>query len=158
MTGIAPPMGRLDRQRCMELLERGGYGRVVFTERALPAIVPVNYLMNDGVVIGGGSAAHLPQALDGDVVAFEADGTDAASDAAWHVCVTGYAHVVTDAAQREHLARSTAAWVPAPEEVLVRITTSEVSGRSFPLTGTPHHSGRVPWPSAAGPGAGTKHR
>ncbi|MFF8478885.1 hypothetical protein [Streptomyces sp. NPDC015414] len=45
----------------------------------------MNYLMDDGVVIGGGSKAHLPQALDGDVVAFEADGTDAADDAAWHV-------------------------------------------------------------------------
>lgn len=149
MSGNPPLVGPLDRQQCMDLFERGGYGRVVFTERALPAIVPVNYLMDDGVVIGGGADERLPRALDGDVVAFETDGSDATTGVAWHLCVIGYAHVVADSDHCERLTRSPSAWAPAPGEMLVRITPDEVTGRAFPVSNSPG-GGRLPRPGVAG--------
>lgn len=150
---IAPVVGAMDRRQCLQLLAQGGYGRVVFTERALPAIVPVNYLLDDGVVIGGGADARLTDKLDGAVVAFEASGTDVTAGVAWSVTVIGYACTVSDTGQRERLARPApdTVWVPTARQALVHITPNEVTGRAFPLTDEQPGRGRLPWPSAGRP-------
>src|ERR1700757_4370359 len=48
---LADGARRLDDAEAMRLLASVGYGRVVFTLNALPAIRPVNHLLDDGRII-----------------------------------------------------------------------------------------------------------
>src|SRR5215207_10169000 len=98
----------LDRQRCVRLLAKSPVGRIVHTRQALPAILPVNFRLDeDGAVLPRTAAgSELVRAVDGVVVAFEADEVDAATHSGWSVVVTGRATVVTDPALRERLSRT----------------------------------------------------
>jgi uncharacterized protein len=124
----------LGRQECLRLMATVPVGRIVYTRRALPAVLPVNFSLDgDGaVLLRTSAAADLVRAIDGAVVAFEADDVDAARHSGWSVVVTGTATVVTDHAERERLARTgPASWVPAPQEVFVRIELELVTGREL---------------------------
>ncbi|MGW7210715.1 pyridoxamine 5'-phosphate oxidase family protein [Streptomyces sp. NPDC054837] len=124
----------LGRQECLRLMARAPIGRVVYTRRALPAVLPVNFGLDvDGAVLLRTSAAsELVRSIDGAVVAFEVDDVDAARHSGWSVVVTGAATVVTDPAEHERLARTgPVSWVPAPQEVFVRIEPELVTGREL---------------------------
>jgi uncharacterized protein len=124
----------LGRQECLRLMAQVPVGRIVYTRRALPAVLPVNFgLDGDGaVVLRTSAASELVGAIDGAVVAFEADEVDAVRHSAWSVVVTGSAAVVTDPAEHERLARTgPVSWVPAPQEVFVRIEPELVTGREL---------------------------
>jgi uncharacterized protein len=124
----------LDRQECLRLLARVPVGRIVHTRRALPAVLPVNFRLDDdgAVLLRTSAASELVRAIDGAVVAFEADEVDAAAHSGWSVVVTGSASVVTDPAEQRRLAESgPRSWVPWPEEVLVRIEPELVTGREL---------------------------
>ncbi|MGW7384906.1 pyridoxamine 5'-phosphate oxidase family protein [Streptomyces sp. NPDC054794] len=124
----------LDREECLRLLAQAPLGRIVHTRHALPAVLPVNFgLDEDGAVLLRTSAAsELVRAIDGAVVAFEADQVDAVAQSGWSVVVTGPATVVTDPAEHERLVRSgPRSWVPAPHEVFVRIEPDLVTGREL---------------------------
>ncbi|NUP31560.1 MAG: pyridoxamine 5'-phosphate oxidase family protein [Streptomycetaceae bacterium] len=124
----------LDRQECLRLLAKVPVGRIVHTRQALPAVLPVNFgLDGDGaVVLRTSAASELARAVDGVVVAFEADEVDAATQSGWSVVVTGAAGVVTDPVEHDRLLRTgPRSWVPSPEEVFVRIEPELVSGREL---------------------------
>ncbi|GAA3494686.1 pyridoxamine 5'-phosphate oxidase family protein [Streptomyces prasinosporus] len=122
------------RQECLRLMAEVSVGRIVYTRRALPAVLPVNFSLDDdgAVVLRTSAASDLVRAVDGAVVAFEADDVDAARHSGWSVVVTGTATVVTDPAEHERLARTgPVSWVPAPREVFVRIEPELVTGREL---------------------------
>lgn len=124
----------LGRQECLRLLAKVPVGRIVHTRQALPAVLPVNFgLDEDGSVLLRTSAvSELVRAIDGTVVAFEADEIDAATHSGWSVVVTGKATVVTDPAEQERLARTgPRSWAPSPEEVFVRVEPELVTGREL---------------------------
>ena len=124
----------LDRQECMRLLATVPVGRIVYTRRALPAVLPVNFgLDGDGAVLLRTSAlSDLANAVDGAVVAFEADEVNAAAHSGWSVVVTGAATRVTDPTEHARLLRTgPRSWVPAPQEVFVRIEPELVTGRGL---------------------------
>ncbi|MGY6022592.1 pyridoxamine 5'-phosphate oxidase family protein [Streptomyces spinosirectus] len=124
----------LDRQECLRLLVKVPVGRIVHTRQALPAVLPVNFgLDGDGaVVLRTSAASELARAVDGVVVAFEADEVDAVTQSGWSVVVTGSASVVTDPGEHERLLRTgPRSWVPSPHEVFVRIEPELVSGREL---------------------------
>jgi len=84
------------------------------------------------VLLRTSAASELVRAIDGSVVAFEADEVDAATHSGWSVVVTGEATVVTDPAEQERLARTgPRSWAPSPEEVFVRIGPELVTGREL---------------------------
>ncbi|MFF4487836.1 pyridoxamine 5'-phosphate oxidase family protein [Streptomyces sp. NPDC001544] len=124
----------LDRQECLRLLRKVPVGRIVHTRRALPAVLPVNFCLDtDGaVLLCTSEASELVRAVDGAVVAFEADEVDAARRAGWSVVVTGRATVVTDPAERRRLTRTgPRSWAPSPREVFLRIHPELVTGREL---------------------------
>jgi nitroimidazol reductase NimA-like FMN-containing flavoprotein (pyridoxamine 5'-phosphate oxidase superfamily) len=124
----------LEREECMRLLAKVPVGRIVHTRQALPAVLPVNFCLDDdgAVLLRTSAASELVRAIDGAVVAFEADEVDAVAHSGWSVVVTGPAIVVTDPAERERLARTgPRSWVPAPEEVFVRVEPELVTGREL---------------------------
>ena len=124
----------LDQQECLRLLAKAPVGRIVHTRQALPAVLPVNFCLDgDGsVLLRTSAASELARAVDGAVIAFEADEVDAARNAGWSVVVTGRATVVTDPGEQKRLARvGPIPWVPSPEEVFVRICPELVTGREL---------------------------
>ncbi len=122
----------LGRKACLRLLGRVPVGRIVYTRRALPAVLPVNFRLDadSSVVLRTSAGSDLVRAVDGAVVAFEADEFDAAARSGWSVVVTGRAALVTDPAERARLARcGPKSWMPLPDGVFVRIAPDLVTGR-----------------------------
>ena len=126
----------LDREECLRLLAKAPVGRVVYTRQALPAVLPVNFALDtdSAVVLCTSAASDLVRAVDGVVVAFEADDFDAGSRSGWSVVVTGRAAVVTDSAEHGRLLRTgPRSWMPMRDGVFIRIDAEMVTGRE--LTG-----------------------
>ncbi|MDR6975929.1 nitroimidazol reductase NimA-like FMN-containing flavoprotein (pyridoxamine 5'-phosphate oxidase superfamily) [Streptomyces sp. 3330] len=124
----------LHRQECLSLLATVPVGRIVYTRQALPAVLPVNFSLDrDGAVLVRTSAAsELVGAIDGALVAFEADEVDAAAHSGWSVVVMGTATVVTDPAEHTRLLLTgPRSWAPSPREVFVRIDPELVTGREL---------------------------
>lgn len=127
----------LDRQECLGLLAKVPVGRVVYTRQALPAVLPVNFSLDtdSSVLLRTSAGSGLVRAIDGVVVAFEADDFDAATRSGWSVVVTGRATVVTHPAEHERLSRTGPhSWVVTHDDVFVRVESEMVSGRE--ITGT----------------------
>ena len=124
----------LDRQECLRLLAKVPVGRVVYTRQALPAVLPINFSRdtNASVLLCTSPESDLVRAIDGVVVAFEADEFDAATRSGWSVVVTGRATVVTDPAEHERLTQTgPSSWMPLRESVFVRIESEMVTGREL---------------------------
>ncbi|MFJ9669094.1 pyridoxamine 5'-phosphate oxidase family protein [Streptomyces sp. NPDC101219] len=128
----------LDRQECLRLLAKVPVGRVVYTRHALPAVLPINFSLDTdaSVLLRTSPDSDLVRAIDGVVVAFEADEFDAATRSGWSVVVTGRATVVTGPDEHARLSETgPASWMPLQDEVFVRIESEMVTGRE--LRGTP---------------------
>ncbi|WP_141202986.1 pyridoxamine 5'-phosphate oxidase family protein [Streptomyces griseorubiginosus] len=124
----------IGRAACLRLLARAPIGRVVHTRGALPAVLPVNFVLDEegAVVLCASAASELVRAVDGTVVAFEADAVDVARRRGWSVVVTGTATVVTDPAAHAHLVRTgPRSWTPARDKVFVRVAPELVAGREL---------------------------
>nr|WP_198428167.1 pyridoxamine 5'-phosphate oxidase family protein [Nocardia bovistercoris] len=123
----------LTQDEALDLLAATPLGRVVFTRNALPAIRPVNHLVEpDGRIIvrtrlatrfGGAVRANA-----GVVVAYEADEIDPVRRLGWSVVVTGVARQVTDpvlVARFEQLLRP---WVGQVMDTVIAIEPTIVTG------------------------------
>ncbi|GAA3221587.1 pyridoxamine 5'-phosphate oxidase family protein [Actinocorallia longicatena] len=121
----------LDREECLRLLATVPLGRVVFTDKALPAIQPVIFgLDDDRIVLRTSPGAKLALATRGSVVAFEADSFDPGTRAGWSVTLIGEARPITDPAALARAARlAIDTWTPGPRDHYVEITGRIVSGR-----------------------------
>src|SRR5688572_28975792 len=120
----------LDRQESLRLLAKVPVGRVVYTRHALPAVLPINFSLDTdtSVLLRTLPDSDLVRAIDGVVVAFEADEFDAATRSGWSVVVTGRATVVTDPAEHERLSHSgPTSWMPLHDAVFVRIESGIVT-------------------------------
>ena len=118
----------------MRLLAKVPVGRVVYTRQALPAVLPINFSLdaNSSVVLRTSPQSDLVRAIDGVVVAFEADEFDAETRSGWSVVITGRASVVPDPAENERLSQSgPVSWMPLQDAVFVRIESEMVTGREL---------------------------
>ncbi|WP_062347175.1 pyridoxamine 5'-phosphate oxidase family protein [Herbidospora yilanensis] len=121
----------LSREECLRLLATTPIGRLVFTFRALPAVQPVNYVLDgETVVIRTAIGSRLAAATRDAVVAFEIDDIDRETGSGWSVTVLGHARGVT---APEEVARLSALplmpWAPSAFDHFVTLSTDEVSGR-----------------------------
>ena len=121
----------LEREHSLALLRSAKIGRLAIHAGALPAIVPVNFLLTPtAVVIRTGVGSKLQQAADGAVVAFEVDDYDALRHTGWSVNVVGFAREITDPTLLEHVRRLPLAhWVPGPAAHDLGISLDVVTGR-----------------------------
>ncbi len=126
---------QLDRSRSLRLL--GGsvpLGRLVFTQNALPAIRPVNHLMDgEDIVVRLNDGATLtsiapPAGEAGLVVAYEADTIDPRTHLGWSVIDTGYAQLVTGPAQVARYENLLRPWVQQTMNGVLRIQPDLVTG------------------------------
>ncbi|MEV0032541.1 pyridoxamine 5'-phosphate oxidase family protein [Nocardia sp. NPDC050793] len=122
----------LDREQALSLLAQAPFGRVVYTRDALPAIRPVNHLLDGEHVIVrtrlGSQFSTAVQKRAGIVVAYEADDIDIVNRTGWSVVVTGIARPVTDAVRIARYQRLLRPWIDSPMDGVIEIETTIVSG------------------------------
>ncbi|MCY0944503.1 pyridoxamine 5'-phosphate oxidase family protein [Streptomyces antarcticus] len=127
-------MRELDRAEALGLVATVSLGRIVFTQHALPAVRPVNHLVEGEDIIvrihDDGALASLvaPADVPGVVVAYEADAIDPVTHLGWSVVVTGYACPVTDADEVARFASLLRPWVGRPMTGALRIRPDLVTG------------------------------
>src|SRR5437868_8294177 len=85
----------LSPEECLLLLGSARIGRIVYTDRALPAVLPVAFCL-DGtdIVIRTAAGSTLAAATRNAVVAFEADDFDPDMRSGWSVTAVGHARAV----------------------------------------------------------------
>jgi nitroimidazol reductase NimA-like FMN-containing flavoprotein (pyridoxamine 5'-phosphate oxidase superfamily) len=120
---------------CLRLLDTTPVGRLVFTEKALPAVHPVNYLRQGrSIILRTGPGSKLDAARRGDVVAFQADQIDPDSRTGWSVMAIGHATVVNDVERLvtvlDHQHRP---WVRGRGAHVVQILVERITGRRLVL-------------------------
>ncbi|HEY5990619.1 MAG TPA: pyridoxamine 5'-phosphate oxidase family protein, partial [Streptosporangiaceae bacterium] len=122
----------LAREESLRLLGGVAVGRVVFTRHALPAIRPVNHLLEDDKIIiriqPGSALGGAVGADGGTVVAYEADMIDPAEHLGWSVIVIGRATHITDEKVAERYRQSLRPWVSGTFDDIVMITAEMVDG------------------------------
>ncbi|QUQ64036.1 pyridoxamine 5'-phosphate oxidase family protein [Kutzneria sp. CA-103260] len=120
----------LDRAECVALLTTVPLGRIVFTDLALPAVLPVNFSVWDGsLLIRTGADGKLAAATRNAVVAFEVDDIDLDTGKGWSVVVVGRSGVVDHPAELAEAARAAPrTWVGGRDH-LIRIVIGTISGR-----------------------------
>ena len=129
VAGVLSPLGR---EECLSLLATRPVGRVVFTHRALPVVLPVNFLLHDtGVLMRVGPGSVLAGVSRGAVVAFQVDDVDAGPDTGWSVTVVGRAGEVRDPLLRRHVLAALAPWAGDEQDHVVRIALERVTGRGL---------------------------
>ncbi len=126
----------LNRGDCLALMGSVSLGRVVFTDRALPAIQPVNFVLDgEDVIIATVHGSKLAAATRGAIVAFETDRFCAGNRTGWSVTVIGQARTVRDAAEIDRLSRlPLRCWAPGRRDHFIRIKGDFVSGRRIHAT------------------------
>ncbi len=99
MAGEIDGLEVLDVAECMMLLRTVPIGRIGLSINEIPTVLPVNFLIDaerNRVVIRSTEGVKYHGAIDGVMVAFEADEFDKLSHAGWSVVVKGRLSVVTD--------------------------------------------------------------
>jgi nitroimidazol reductase NimA-like FMN-containing flavoprotein (pyridoxamine 5'-phosphate oxidase superfamily) len=128
-------MEELTRAQCLELMTTMPVGRIGVSLRALPVILPVNFvLVGENIVIRTIPGTKLDAATANAVVAFEVDSYAPDGTTGWSVLVQGVSSEITD--PRELLALAgipLRAWALDDRIAtrLVRIESSFISGRRF---------------------------
>jgi len=125
-----PRQADLTPGECWNLLSGTSLGRVVFSMRALPAIRPVNHLIEEHTII---IRSHLGSAITGHtsvgaVVCYEADEIDCVRHTGWSVTATGTARLVTDPAAVSRYEQALKPWIAGPTDQVIAITPGMITG------------------------------
>jgi nitroimidazol reductase NimA-like FMN-containing flavoprotein (pyridoxamine 5'-phosphate oxidase superfamily) len=132
----------LDEAECLRLIASGGIGRIGYSGRYGPTVMPVNYRLFEGTIV---FRTAQDSATDEDLrtgianaefkVAFEIDDFDTAARTGWSVLLQGSAHHVESEAERAAVAGAGVdPWPGGDRELFMRITPSRVTGRSISHT------------------------
>jgi nitroimidazol reductase NimA-like FMN-containing flavoprotein (pyridoxamine 5'-phosphate oxidase superfamily) len=127
----------LDEAECLRLITPGGIGRIAYSGRYGPTVLPVNYRFYQQTIVF--RTAH-DSPTDEDLrtgiadaeyrVAFEIDDFDSLSRVGWSVLIQGAAHHVTSESERASLSEAEVEpWAGGKRELFFRIIPSRVTGR-----------------------------
>jgi nitroimidazol reductase NimA-like FMN-containing flavoprotein (pyridoxamine 5'-phosphate oxidase superfamily) len=122
----------LTEAECWQLMRGVSLGRVVFTQHAMPAIRPVNHVVDDRKIIirshAGAAIVSRAVAGDGSVVCYEADDLDPVRHTGWSVIVTGMARLVREPAAIARYQDLLEPWIAGQMDHVVAIEPEFVSG------------------------------
>ena len=129
----------LSESECLRLLGAEQVGRLAYTGREGPAVVPIVYKLHEGSIVfhtlqGTFTEADLRTGIaHADYqVAFEIDQIDPDSRGGWAVVVVGAAHHVDTEAERASIIGAGAdpwPWPEAEAAHLMRVQPSRITGR-----------------------------
>ena len=128
-----PVLEELSRAECLRLLATVAIGRISYTRKALPAVEPVNFALDDGtIVVRTDAGAKLAAAADRTVVAFQADHLDLVLRSGWSVTVVGRCEEVAGAGDVARLdGLGLESWAPGAKNHFLRIVPAIVTGRKL---------------------------
>ncbi|MGE9807346.1 MULTISPECIES: pyridoxamine 5'-phosphate oxidase family protein [unclassified Janibacter] len=133
----APGTEHLSTATCLDLLRGVPYGRLAVVVDGRPKIFPVNHAVDQGSVVFRTAEGTKLAAADGQPVAFEADGVDAATGLAWSVVVTGVATQLRRLHEvLESLELPVFPWEDGAKPLVVRIEPDGITGRRFAIQGS----------------------
>ncbi len=124
-------LAELPKDEALRLLASVPFGRVVFTARALPAVRPVNHLVDGSrIIIRTSLGSALSTDVDdvGTVVAYEADEIDPVTRQGWSVVVVGRALPVTDGLLSARYRQALQPWAAGHRDEVIAISTDMVTG------------------------------
>jgi nitroimidazol reductase NimA-like FMN-containing flavoprotein (pyridoxamine 5'-phosphate oxidase superfamily) len=121
----------LEPAECWALLRSQCVGRLAFTERALPAIRPLNYAVTGNhLMLHVG--ADLARRLDGQVVAFEVDDIDSTLKRGVSVVITGTLRWVRNDGELLRTLGLPPSWAGPGHQEAVCLTVGDLQGRRLP--------------------------
>jgi nitroimidazol reductase NimA-like FMN-containing flavoprotein (pyridoxamine 5'-phosphate oxidase superfamily) len=116
------------RQEALRRLGSVAVGRIVFSQNALPAIRPVNHVVDGDAVVVRTHLGSATRSARGMVVAYEADVLDQEAQLGWSVVVTGVARQVTDPDDVARFEDVLTPWLATQPTHVIRIEPRIVSG------------------------------
>ena len=127
----------LDRDEALRLISAGGIGRIAYTSRFGPTVLPVNYTFYEGAILfrtaeTGTTEEDLRTGISHAEfrVAFEVDHFDTQAREGWSVLVQGPAHHLDSAEERaEAETLGIEPWPGGEREHFIRITPVRITGR-----------------------------
>lgn len=133
----------LDETECLQLIGSGGIGRIGYSGRYGPTVMPVNYRLYEGTIV---FRTAQDSATDEDLrtgianaefkVAFEIDDFDTAARTGWSVLIQGSAHHVESEDERAAVAGAGVdPWAGGDRQLFLRIIPTRVTGRRVSHTG-----------------------
>jgi nitroimidazol reductase NimA-like FMN-containing flavoprotein (pyridoxamine 5'-phosphate oxidase superfamily) len=127
----------LDEDECVRLISPGGVGRIAFTGRYGPTVLPVNYKLYEGDIVfrtrhDSTAIEDLRTGIDDAAykVAFEMDELDSSVREGWSVLVQGGARHM-DSEEDRAIAQKAGveSWAPGERDLFVRIAPTRITGR-----------------------------
>ena len=133
----------LNEAECQRLIAAGGVGRIGYTGRLGPTVLPVNYVLHEGtIVFRTGQHSPLGEDLRTGIehaeskVAFEIDELSPATREGWSVLVQGSAHLVDSEAERASIVGlGVEPWAGGEKELFVRVIPTRITGRRIRRAG-----------------------
>jgi nitroimidazol reductase NimA-like FMN-containing flavoprotein (pyridoxamine 5'-phosphate oxidase superfamily) len=127
----------LDEAECLRLLVAGGVGRIGYTGRFGPTILPVNFALQDQtIVFRTGQDSPMGEDLRTGIadaeykVAFEVDEISPATREGWSILIQGSAHHVDSGTELAEAQRSGVhAWPGGEKDLFIRIVPDRITGR-----------------------------
>jgi hypothetical protein len=128
----------LSEAEAIALLATVSVGRLVYSDRALPSLVPVSFSLDGAdIVIRTGRRSSPATHASGNVVAFEVDDIGAGRSG-WTVLVTGRIELVVDPFEVARLgALQLPTWAPAVSDRYLRLRPELIAGRRIPALTAP---------------------
>jgi nitroimidazol reductase NimA-like FMN-containing flavoprotein (pyridoxamine 5'-phosphate oxidase superfamily) len=122
----------LTRAESWRLLRSVSLGRIVFSWHAMPAIRPVNHLVEDETIIvrshlGSAIVSHA-SADDSVVVCYEADELDPVRHTGWSVIATGTARLVRDPAAISRYEQLLEPWAAGQMDHVIAVKPQIITG------------------------------
>jgi nitroimidazol reductase NimA-like FMN-containing flavoprotein (pyridoxamine 5'-phosphate oxidase superfamily) len=127
----------LDEAECRRLISPGGIGRIAFTGRYGPTVLPVNYKLHEGTIV---FRTTEDSPTDEDLrtgianaeykVAFEIDDFSMTAREGWSVLIQGALHHVESEAERASVQESgVQPWASGPRDLYLQVIPSRITGR-----------------------------
>jgi nitroimidazol reductase NimA-like FMN-containing flavoprotein (pyridoxamine 5'-phosphate oxidase superfamily) len=127
----------LDEAECLRLIAAGGVGRIGYSGRFGPTILPVNYVLYEQTIVFR-TGQHSPMGEDlrtgiADAeykVAFEVDEIIPATREGWSILIQGSAHHVDSASELADVQQSgVQTWPGGEKDLFIRIVPDRITGR-----------------------------
>ncbi len=132
----------LDEAECLRMIAAGGVGRIGYSGRFGPTILPVNFALHEQTIVFR-TGVHSPMGEDlrtgiADAeykVAFEIDEISPATREGWSILIQGSAHHVDSERELAEVRRSgVEPWPGGDKDLFIRIVPDRVTGRRIRRT------------------------